>query len=225
MDWIHHYQLFLFDFDGLLVNTEEVHYMAYKEMCAMRGIDLAWDFPKYCSIAHYTAEGIRDQMYQEYPALYAQEADWNVLYLEKKQLMLKLLNAGAVHMMPGAEELLKALEGAKIQRCVVTHSPDEIVDIVRRKNPLLNTIPHWVTRHHYTHPKPDPECYIKAIQLFAKPDDRIVGFEDTPRGMRALLGTHRVEPVMICAIDYPEIPEFRTQGVRIFSSLTEVVSG
>ncbi len=223
MDWIHQYQLFLFDFDGLLVNTEEVHYMAYKQMCATRGIDLAWDFPKYCGIAHYTAEGIRDQMYAEYPELYAQESDWKVLYLEKKQNMVNFLNEGAVHTMPGVIELLTALDHAKIQRCVVTHSPDELVEIVRRKNPILNTIPHWVTRHQYTHPKPHPECYIRALQLFSKPSDRIVGFEDTPRGMKALLGTHRVEPFLICAIDYPEIPAFKAQGVKVLSSLKEVV--
>ena len=33
MDWIKKYQLFLFDFDGLLVNTEEMHFLAYKQMC------------------------------------------------------------------------------------------------------------------------------------------------------------------------------------------------
>ena len=32
MRWISEYQLFLFDLDGLLVNTEELHYQAYKNM-------------------------------------------------------------------------------------------------------------------------------------------------------------------------------------------------
>lgn len=225
MDWIHQFQLFLFDFDGLLVNTEEVHYTAYKRMCEARGVRMAWDFPKYCGIAHYTAEGIRDNMYADYPELYAQESDWDILYLEKKQIMLNLLNEDAVHLMPGVVELLTALDHAGIQRCVVTHSSDEVVDIVRKKNPLLNTIPNWITRRHYTHPKPHPECYLRAIELFAKASDQVVGFEDTPRGMMALLGTHRVVPMLICAIDYPEIPTFKSQGVRVFSSLKDIVEG
>ena len=162
MDWIHRYQLFLFDFDGLLVNTEEIHYMAYKRMCKGRGFELPWDFPKYCHIAHYTAEGIRDNMYTDIPGLYAHEPNWKVLYEEKKKAILDLLNEGAVHTMPGVDDLLRALEKASIPRCVVTHSPAEIIEIVRKKNPILNTIPHWITREHYTHPKPNPECYLKA---------------------------------------------------------------
>lgn len=222
MDWIHRYQLFLFDFDGLLVNTEEIHYMAYKRMCKGRGFDLPWDFSKYCRIAHYTAEGIRDNMYADIPELYALEPNWQVLYEEKKSAILDLLHEGAVHTMPGVDDLLKALEKASIPRCVVTHSPAEIIEIARKKNPILNTIPHWITREHYTHPKPNPECYLKAIELYARPEDRIVGFEDTPRGMQALLNAGRVDPVLICTIDYPEINEFKKLGVKVFPSLRVV---
>jgi HAD superfamily hydrolase (TIGR01509 family) len=220
MDWIHQYQLFLFDFDGLLVNTEELHYLAYKRMCRGRGLELAWNFDKYCKIAHYTAEGIRDTMYAEMPELYQMEPNWDVLYAEKKQAILDLLNEGAVHTMPGVDPLLLALKQAGIARCVVTHSPTQIIEIVRKKNPVLDTIPFWITREDYTHPKPHPECYFKAIALHAKSGDKIIGFEDTPRGMKALLGTGKVDPVLICTIDYPEISEFRDLGVRIFPSFS-----
>lgn len=222
MEWIHRYQLFLFDFDGLLVNTEELHYLAYKRMCSGRGFTLQWDFPKYCRIAHYTAEGIRDNMYRDIPELYAIEPNWDVLYREKKQAIMDLMNEGAIHTMPGVDMLLEALQRSSIPRCVVTHSPTEIIEIARSKNPILNTIPHWITREHYVHPKPSPECYLKAVDMYAKPSDRIIGFEDTPRGMQAMLGAERVDPVLICTIDYPEIEAFKGYGVKVFPSLRVV---
>lgn len=221
MLWVHEFQLFLFDFDGLLVNTEEIHYLAYKRMCANRGVNFDWDFERYCRVAHYSAEGLENYMYAEYPQLKAAEPSWQVLYAEKKRAIIDLFHEGAVHLMPGVERLLTTLEDAAIPRCVVTHSPDELVSVVRHKNPILNTIPQWVTREHYSHPKPHSECYEKAIKMYANADDKVVGFEDTPRGMRALFGT-RALPVMICQTPYPEIPEFVARGARHFPSFVSI---
>lgn len=218
MDWIHNYQLFLFDFDGLLVNTEEIHYEAYKMMCQQRGHHLNWDFPTYCSIAHYSSDGLQHRTYESLPKLHAEEPDWNVLYQEKKAAYLELLKRGAVKLMPGAPELLHALEKAHIKRAVVTHSLGELIQAIRKQNPILDTIPHWITREHYSQPKPSPECYKFAIETLAKPNDRVIGFEDTPRGLQALLGT-RAEPVLVASIAYPEIPDFVAKGVKHIPSL------
>lgn len=189
MDWIHHYQLFLFDFDGLLVNTEELHFLAYKKMCAAHGFKLDWDFDTYCQAAHYSSEALRDRIYAHLPDLKVQFPNWDELYAEKRQAILDLVNNGAVHLMPGVERLLKSLEEAKIKRCVVTHSPDDLVASIRKQLPILDSIPDWITRHDYTHAKPHPECYLKAIEKYAHNGDKIIGFEDTPRGVKALLPT------------------------------------
>lgn len=221
MNWIHNFDLYLFDFDGLLVNTEEIHYMAYRRMCQGRGVDLDWSFEQYCCIAHYSSEGLREHIYQKFPHLQAAEPSWAVLYAEKKKAIIDLLNEGAVQLMPGVDRLLRILQEADIPRCVVTHSADELVSVVRRKNPILNTIPVWFTREHYSHPKPHPECYIKAIEALAKPNDRIVGFEDTPRGIRALLPT-RAKPILVSPVKYPEIPEFIEKGALYFPSFDDI---
>lgn len=221
MHWIHDYQLFLFDFDGLLVNTEEIHYLAYKRMASDRGVEISWDFNRYCQSAHYDADAIRNQMYSEFPVLHKQEPDWNVLYAEKKRALIKLFREGAVHLMPGVKTLLEHLEKENIARCVVTHSADDLVKLVCKQHPVLETIPSWVTRELYTNPKPHSECYRKAIELYAKPSDRIIGFEDTPRGLRALMGT-QATPVLITQADYPEIPEFIRQGVKHYSSFENI---
>lgn len=221
MQWIHDYQLFLFDFDGLLVNTEEIHYCAYRKMCKDRGIPFAWTFAEYCNMAHYEADKLQKAMYAEIPDLHALEPDWNVLYAEKKKAMLELLEAGMVHMMPGAAELLIALQEADIPRCVVTHSPEEQIRIARSKNSVLNTIPHWFTRETYTRPKPHPECYLNAIKALKGAGKKIIGFEDTPRGLRALMQTP-AKPVLIAQVDYPEIPEFAARGVLCIRSFEDL---
>lgn len=220
MSWIFQYQLFLFDFDGLLVNTEELHYLAYKQMMKARGFDLNWSFDRYCRAAHYSSEKFREEIFEEFPGLKEQDPTWEHLYREKQEIMKALLSEN-VPLMPGVEDLLDRLQKENINHVVVTHSPDQLISVVKRQHPCLSKIPHWITRHDYTYPKPHSECYQIAIEQFSQPGDRIIGFEDSPRGITALLGTH-AEAVLITKTAYPEIPTFLKQGVKLFPSIADI---
>ncbi len=221
MEWINNFQLFLFDFDGLLVDSEKMHYLAYRKMCKDRGFELPWSFNSYCLKAHYSQERLKEAIYEELPKLYDEEPNWNILYEEKKNALSDLLNNGEIEMMPGSAKLLSALEKADILRCVVTHSSDEQVNIIRQKNPILDTIPFWFTRDSYSKPKPDPECYLYAIEKLGKGLDKIIGFEDSPKGLNALLQTKAL-PILITQVKYPQIPEFIKQGAVHATSLDEL---
>lgn len=218
MDRLKKYHLYLLDLDGLLVNTEQLHYEAYLQMCAERGFHLELTFAEYCEIAHRSAVGIAQRIYEQLPALHEQESDWSVLYAEKKAAYVKLLHTRPIMLMPGASELLYALAGAGVKRCVVTHSAADLAQSLRSYHPALQTVPYWLTRESYKNPKPDPECYRKAIALFAEPDERVIGFEDSPRGLEALRGT-RADRVLISSIESPCLPVNGLQGALHFSSL------
>jgi HAD superfamily hydrolase (TIGR01509 family) len=217
MDWIKKFDLFLFDFDGLLVNTEAMHYHAYQRMMAARGVPLSWDFSRYCKAAHYGATLFRDRITEAYPELLAQVESWDTLYQEKQAIMLSLLEEGDAELMPGVDTLLKKLAQENKKRVVVTHSPDRFIKTLRSQHPLLDTIPNWITREDYHEPKPSPECYRLAIQRLKSEGEKVIGFEDTPRGLTALMGTEAL-PVLICSVDYPEIPHFKGKGALHFNS-------
>ena len=172
MKWIHDFQLFLFDFDGLLVNTEHIHFQAYINMCAKRNFKLDWSLDEYLSIAHSGSEALKISIYAKFPKLYDLQPTWKVLYEEKKKSYKDLLLTGKIELMPGAFSLLEALKKENIRRCVVTNSFKEQTDYIRASNDILNTIPHWITREDYTKLKPDPESYLKAISLYGKKGDK-----------------------------------------------------
>ncbi len=218
MNWIHDFQLFLFDFDGLLVNTEHLHYQAYVNILAQRGYQLKLSFANFFELAHFNSTAWREALYAEIPDL---EPNWDILYKEKKDAFLNLLVTGKVELMPGAEKLLKALNEAKIRRCVVTNSILDHIKLLRARIPVLQTIEKWITREDYALPKPNPECYLKAIQLYGKSGDRIIGFEDSVRGHKALSGTTAF-PVLICPKHYPLLEMALQQGGAHFESLEEV---
>lgn len=222
MRWISEFQLFLFDLDGLLVNTEELHFGAYKRMLQQRGYSLGWDFATYFKIAQQDAEAPKRYIYAEFPQLQKEEPDWGVLYKEKKQAYLDLLERESAPLMPGVQQLLTELEKKAVKRAVVTHSGKSLVDALCKKNPTLRTIPHWITREDYTLPKPAPDGYLKAIADFAGLHDRIIGFEDSSRGLRSLMATSAT-PILVNAIDEELRAATKAQGVKVFTSFLEVL--
>lgn len=213
MKWIEKFQLFLFDFDGLLVNTEHLHYQAYVNMLRNQGCNLDWSFSAFCEAAHLNATALREMIYGQFPDL---NPNWDVLYAEKKRCYYDLIASGKVELMPGVEPLLKALEEKGIRRCVATNSLKEQIELIRAQLKPLQTIPHWITREDYLKPKPDPECYLRAIELYGKPGDKIIGFEDSIRGLRALQGTSAL-PILICPSHHPLL-ELNTEQAVHFES-------
>lgn len=220
MQWIEDFDLFLFDFDGLLVNTEMLHYQAYINMCADRGFTLDWSFSEFCTIAHVDAHNLRNQIYEKFPALYEKEPSWDVLYEEKKKCYMDLLLVSKIDMLPGVEKLLLMLEKKNIERCVVTNSTFDQIDLIKTRFSLLQTIPHWITREDYLDPKPSPECYLRAIELYGKNKKKIIGFEDSMRGYKALNDTPALA-VLICEAHHPQL-DVLLEGVIHYESLEAI---
>lgn len=204
--WIEQYSLFLFDFDGLLVSTEHLHFKAYQNMVAAQGLHLPWTFADFCLHGHYSSDMLRCGIYHAAPELQTCGKSWDELYKEKKKEYMKLLQCNSVTLMLGVETLLPQLTIGGIKMCVVTHSPKEQIDAILLQIPLLQSIPHWITRHDYTRPKPDPECYELAIAKYASPQDKVIGFEDSPKGLKALQQT-RAQAVLLSSIAYPDLEE------------------
>lgn len=218
MQWIHDFDLFLFDFDGLLVNTEHLHYQAYVNVLGEMGHRLDFSFANFLELAHFNSKAWREAIFARIPEL---EADWKRIYEKKKESYLSLVGAGKVELMPGVQELLSALKEANIRRCVVTNSPIEQTELIASQIPLLKTIPKWITREDYEKPKPSSECYLKAIELYGEKGDRIIGFEDSVRGLKALLGTPAL-PLLICHKHYPLLEIALESGGVHFESIDSI---
>lgn len=217
MRWIEKFDLFLFDLDGLLVDTEKLHFEAYRALCKQHGHRLDWDFDHYVQIAHTSHDGLQKAIYP----LIEQGGSWDTLYQEKKALYIEMLRQGTLELMPGVEPLLKELAFSSAKRCVATHSARGQVETIKQKLPILKTIPVWITREDYENPKPAPDAYLKAIELLGDPGDRIIGFEDSLRGLRALQETP-AEPVLICDPNHPQLKGEPLGAATHYSSLEKI---
>jgi len=221
MKWIDDFDLFLFDLDGLLVNTENIHYQAYLNMVKRRGFNLEWSFLKFCEVAHFDDDSLQEGIYALFPQLYEMEPNWNNLKKEKNQIYMQLLNSSKVELLLGVKNLLDELEGHNKKRCVVTNSSKEMSDMIKAKQPYLKSIPSWITREDYINPKPSPDGYLRAISLYAETGDRIIGFEDSLRGIKALQQTP-ARAVLIGSLSDPRADTILTKEDFHFKSFEEM---
>lgn len=220
MLWIKDWDLILLDMDGLLVDTEGLHFQSYKEALARFGVTLDWDFGTYCRYAHESTDRLRRELQQRYPQLV--QFAWDEVYEAKRMAYHRMLERTPVDLMPGVERLLKRLQENGQRHCVVTHSRPYEVELIRKYQPLVDAIPFWVTRDQYSQPKPHPEGYLLAQKLYGKPGDRVIGFEDGPRGMVALRAAG-VAPVWVVPVSNHPAP---WAGVIRWNSFEEIpVSG
>ncbi|MEM8727529.1 MAG: HAD family phosphatase [Chlamydiota bacterium] len=217
MSWIFDYSPIFFDLDGLLVNTEHLHFKAYREMLHGNGVSFPWDFPSFAAAAHNSAEGLYELIASHAPSLVSSKT-WETLYNEKKNEYAKLLKAESPDLMPGASMILETVRKGKIPHAVVTHSTEKQTEMIREKIPDLDRIPHWITRENYRNPKPAPDAYLKAAELLGQ-SEKMLGFEDTLRGIRALEGA-AITPVLVCPSDHPQMAEVPKNSLRYFPSLT-----
>ncbi len=219
MSWILDYSPIFFDFDGLLVDTEHLHFQAYQKMLENRGISIPWSFTNFAAIAHKSSEGLRKIITTHAPKLVEKES-WEALYDQKKSEYGKLLETGILDLMPGALTILETVQMAKIPHAVVTNSTRKQTKIIREKIPELNNIPYWITREDYKSPKPSPDAYIKAIDVLGK-SDNMLGFEDALRGINALKRA-AITPVLICSPDHPQMSEVPKDSMHYYPSLTSI---
>lgn len=199
------YDVILFDFDGLLVDTEPLHFFAYKEMCLRNRVVLNWDFTRFCQEAHGSANGIWKAFQKEYPEL-LENSSQDLLYREKKEIYQKLLKTASLKFMPGVETLLQALATSNILSAVVTNSPRSQVEFIRKKLTLLHVIPLWVAREDYALAKPEPDGYLFAMERLGK-KKRVIGFEDTLKGIHALQAAG-IEAVLVAPKCSEEVKDF-----------------
>ena len=177
------YDGYLFDFDGLLVDTEKLHFEAYKQMCDFYDQHLDWDFNTFAYFAHANDTALKCALIEKFDLF--KKMDWKELYAKKTFFYGEVLKTTAVDLMPGVIRLLLDLQQKDITRCVVTNSKKSQIEAICSLQPILKTIPYWITREDYTLPKPNSECYKLAIEKFSMKNP--VGFEDSKKGMRALI--------------------------------------
>ena len=206
---------FIFDLDGLLVNTERMAFGLWQETAEKFCIDFDMDWAitlmgRNCTDAK-----------KEYIRVFGEENRAMEIRNYRRALLIDKLKKEGTQPMPGAVELLKHLKANGYEIAMATGSSKDKVKIIFESVDIKDYFDVIITGDMVLHGKPDPEEFLLAIEkLNTKPNNTII-IEDSPLGVEA---AHRIGATVIWIPDlYPRLGEVSEKCNYVFNSLFEVL--
>ena len=172
----------VFDLDGLLFNTEELYQDVGAELLRRRGHLFEHDL---LNAMMGRPSRVALKMMIDHHNL---SDTVETLAAETAEIFPAILDA-RLALMPGAAELLAALEHADIPKAIGTSSGRRFVASVLGRFNLEPRFEFILTAEDVVEGKPAPEIYLKAAQRFGLEPGRLVVFEDSQNGCRAAVAS------------------------------------
>ena len=168
----------LFDHDGTLVDSERAHYDMWSAILKKYRKKLSFDeySQRYAGIpTNSNAEVvIRD---------YALSVSPIELVRQKNKLTEDYLSQQAFPLMAYALESILFFYEAGIKIGIVTGAGRSGVEATLRENDLSDYIENVVSGDDVEYSKPDPDCYLLAVEKLGVTSDVCVAIEDTKNGV------------------------------------------
>jgi len=201
----------LFDFDGVIVDSEAVHHRAYE-----------------LALAPFGVEGIPFEIYAEHWSnrgdglLYAEERWPGVRATElkrrKEELFVGLLEREA-KLRPGAETALRAL-ARRWPIALATGSVRAAADHVLDRFGLRDCFRAVIAREDYEREKPAPDAFLQAAGRLGVAAVDCVAIEDSMKGLAAAIAAG--SPCIVVPNDYTRAGRF-DGAVATLGSMEELV--
>ncbi len=169
----------LFDFDGVLVDTEWAIYQAWLRTFQLHGHDLPLDVYTHCIGSDFATWSPRTHL----EALTGLEFDWHDLDARRQEEILRELEGESV--MPGVVGLLEKLADSAIRRAVVSSSSHHWVDGWLEKLALDAKFETVVCRGDAERIKPEPDLYVEAARRMNLAPATCLVIEDSLNGVKA----------------------------------------
>lgn len=170
----------LFDMDGVLINTEPVHYRMWKEAFHNRGLEIDYDVYKGC--IGTTDAFLMDLIWDNYGWDFRGDKKIleDIVVIEKR-----LIDEEGFPEMPGVKEMMHKLHGAGFLLAIASSSPLSRIEAamdyigVRQYLSLLNTA------ENVDHSKPEPDIYLDTAKKLGVLPSECVVLEDSTNGTTA----------------------------------------
>ena len=172
----------LFDFDGIIADTEELHYQSYQVVLKEKGAEFSYDDYAARYMAFDSIGCFRQRAADL--GMEVSDEDIRIWAEEKNSAYEKIIASQDVPPLPGAVEAVK-LAASKGPVAVCTGAVLQDVEALLEKyglTPLLSAI---VTADDVTISKPDPESYALACKRVDQSPENCLAIEDTPGGLQS----------------------------------------
>jgi beta-phosphoglucomutase len=191
---------FLFDLDGTLVDSNGCHERAYLEALERLLPDLAKRFSYEACKGRKTRDALRMFGVEDEPLL-TQVTD------AKQSAYRALVEAGAVPLLPHAQDLLQTLRASGKRLFIVTGSSARSTRAVLTSLGIFDWFEHIVTADDIISGKPAPDCWLTCLERASIQPAQALAIEDALSGVLAA----RAAGIDCLAVNNPNlagIPEY-----------------
>ncbi len=222
MNPTHSIQAVIFDFDGVIADTEPLHHQAFCQVAEPDGLACAWD--EY--VRDYIGYDDRDLFRVAYKksGRALTDADVHARVEAKAQAFIKL-TAHGVQTYDGIPDLIvRAQELFPVGLCSGALRSD--IEPILIQLGLTNVFRVIVTAEDVPMSKPDPACYRLVVERMSSAIARplatceCVAIEDTPGGIRAAKGAG----LQVWAVTHTHEPAAVAQADEVFDALPEIMT-
>lgn len=169
----------LFDFDGILVDTEWAIYEAWHRTFRTHGHDLPLETYTQCIGSDFDTWSPKTHLEQ----LTGRSFDWHQLDADRQiEIRRDLQQAGP---MPGVVPLLAKLRNDGIPLAVVSSSSHDWVDRWLKQLGLMSYFDSVVCRGDAPRIKPAPDLWLEALKRLDLPAGRCIAIEDSLNGVKS----------------------------------------
>ena len=169
----------IFDMDGTLFDTNDVNYHAYREALDKYGVSIDYDYYcQHCNGRHYSVfvPPLVDHDAEKVEDIHSIKKSAYQKHLDKVRINRHLF------------EMIECMKERYRIALVTTASKKNTLEILE----YTDTAKYFdliLTADDIQRPKPDPEGFLKAMELLEANPDECVIFEDSDVGIEAALKT------------------------------------
>jgi beta-phosphoglucomutase len=172
---------FIFDLDGVIVDTAKYHYLAWQKIASNLGIEFT---PEHNELLKGVSRVRSLDIILELGKIEASQEDKNKWLIQKNEDYLSyLVDMDQTEILPGVLAVLKFLK--EKNQPIALGSASKNARPILEKTGILHYFDAIVDGNDVSNAKPDPEVFLIAAKLLnAKPENAIV-FEDSVAGIQA----------------------------------------
>jgi beta-phosphoglucomutase family hydrolase len=171
----------LWDLDGVIADTEDYHFRAWRSVFRKRGVDFTQaEFQHHFGQRNDTI--IKSALGGD---LTPQEVD--IIANEKEQSYRRRV-AGHIKPLPGAVELIRSLQKHGIKEAITSSAPPENIRLILRGLGIEDCFQAIAYGREVAEGKPSPQIFLLAAQRLGVPPEDCVVIEDSVAGAAGAKG-------------------------------------
>jgi beta-phosphoglucomutase len=167
----------LWDLDGTLVDSEEFHWLSWRDTMRPEGVELTYD-------QFLASFGQRnDRILPAWLGADVDVARMTRIGEDKETEYRRLAETHGLTPLPGAREWLEALRAAGWKQAIASSAPGANVTMMLRVAGLDGLLDAVASAEDVTIGKPDPQIFLKAAERLGVPPARCIVVEDAAAGV------------------------------------------